>query len=108
VLGREAYRRGRDLGADAREGADAAADGADVVLDVLEEQGFEPRSDDQCVSLVNCPFHDLARKHTELVCGMNLRLLEGVLDGVGDVGLSARLEPAPGHCCVRLGPTLPD
>src|SRR3954468_13638140 len=68
VLGREAYRRGRDLGAGAREGADAAADGAEVLLDVLEEQGFEPRSEDRCVSLVNCPFHALARKHTELVC----------------------------------------
>jgi hypothetical protein len=35
---------------------------------------------------------------------MNLRLLEGVLDGVGATGLSAHLRPAAAHCCVRLEP----
>src|SRR5215203_943623 len=47
------------------------------------------------VTLINCPFHALARTHTELVCGMNLRLLDGVLDGVADSGLAAELAPAP-------------
>jgi predicted ArsR family transcriptional regulator len=108
VLAQEAYRQGRDLGADAWSIADAGEDGADVVLDVLEGEGFEPcRTDDQ-LTLVNCPFHALAREHRELVCGMNLRLLEGVLDGVGDTGLAARLEPVPGNCCVRIGPASAD
>ena len=39
------------------------------------------------------------REHTELVCGMNLRLLDGVLDGVPDAGLArARLRPERRAC----------
>jgi predicted ArsR family transcriptional regulator len=69
---------------------------------MLEEHGFEPRDDDGGIALANCPFHVLAREHTELVCGMNLRLLEGVLGGLPEAGLVARLRPQPGMCCVRL------
>jgi len=69
---------------------------------VLEAQGYEPRIEGGAVTLVNCPFHRLARDHTELVCGMNLRLVEGVLDGLGSTGLTARLHPDPARCCVRL------
>ena len=35
---------------------------------------------------------------------MNLRLLEGVLDGVPDSGLCASLRPEAGMCCVRFDP----
>src|SRR5918997_3581980 len=77
VLGRRAFRRGQEIGA-------AGGAGRDAVLGVLEEHGFEPRIEDDGVALANCPFHALAQEHTELVCGMNLRLLEGVLDGVPD------------------------
>jgi predicted ArsR family transcriptional regulator len=72
------------------------------VLRVLEVHGYEPRIEEGGVALANCPFHALAREHTELICGMNLRLLEGVLDGAAAGGLTARLRPAPGACCVRL------
>jgi predicted ArsR family transcriptional regulator len=58
--------------------------------------------------LANCPFHILAQDHTELVCGMNLRLLNGLLDGLAPTGLTARLDPAPPHCCVRLESAVPD
>jgi predicted ArsR family transcriptional regulator len=103
VLERHAHRRGVELGERAR-AADAAAPGPDVVLAVLEEQGFEPRTEGNAVTLANCPFHTLARTSTELVCGMNLRLLGGVLDGVASTGLVAELRPGPGRCCVRLSP----
>jgi hypothetical protein len=33
---------------------------------------------------------------------MNLRLLDGVLEGADATGLVARLQPTPGRCCVRL------
>lgn len=103
VLGRHAYQRGLDLGQQARSAAREAS-GPDVVRAVLEEQGFEPRTEGDVVTLANCPFHTLARAHTDLVCGMNLRLLGGVLDGVADTGLVADLQPVPGRCCVRLCP----
>ena len=56
------------------------------------------------VELVNCPFHALAEEHTDLVCGMNLALLESVVERVGDGSLAARLEPRPSRCCVVLTP----
>jgi predicted ArsR family transcriptional regulator len=82
-------------------GAELAAGGQDIVS-TLEENGFEPRAADGEVSLANCPFHRLARAHTRLVCEMNLGLVEGMLAGVGEQGLRARLDPQPGSCCVRL------
>jgi hypothetical protein len=37
------------------------------------------------------------------VCGMNLELLSGVIDGAGGADvLEARLAPQPGYCCVRM------
>jgi predicted ArsR family transcriptional regulator len=97
VLDRRARARGRELGA----AVDRAA-GVDALLRVLEAQGYEPRVEEGGIALANCPFHALAREHTELICGMNLRLLEGVLDGAAVGGLTAHLRPAPGACCVRL------
>jgi len=37
-----------------------------------------------------------------LVCGMNLHVVEGILEGAGAEGVEASLEPAPGRCCVTL------
>jgi predicted ArsR family transcriptional regulator len=87
-----AVRRARELGAELA--------GRDL-LDVLEEQGFEPRADGGEVLLGNCPFHELARAHPRLVCELNLALLHGI---AGGSGLCARLDPRPGQCCVRLVP----
>jgi predicted ArsR family transcriptional regulator len=103
ALARQAFDRGRELGQAARE-ANLDSAGREVVLRVLEEQGYEPRTDDDAVTLANCPFHALAAEHTELVCGMNLRLLGGVLEGAGATDLAADLRPTPGRCCVRLEP----
>lgn len=74
------------------------------VFDLLERYGFEPRREDDAIVLANCPFHALAREHTQTVCGMNLHLLRGVLKGRDGAGLQARLAPRPGQCCVRLQP----
>ncbi|CAL9351542.1 hypothetical protein SUDANB132_00471 [Streptomyces sp. enrichment culture] len=92
------HRRAHELGAQL-----AGPEQADV-LAVLEGNGFEPRCEGDAVVLGNCPFHTLAREHTQTVCGMNLHLLRGVLDGLAEDGLRARLDPGPGHCCVRLEP----
>jgi predicted ArsR family transcriptional regulator len=76
-----------------------------VVLDVLAGHGFEPRTeDDGTVVLRNCPFHQMAQEHTDLICGMNLCMMKAVLDQVGDLGLEARLEPEADACCVKLRP----
>ena len=75
------------------------------LVDLLEDNGYEPQVAAGDVILRNCPFHALAQEHTELVCGMNLHLLEGVLDGLGTTGLRAHLDPGPSRCCVRLEPS---
>jgi predicted ArsR family transcriptional regulator len=103
VLERNAHRHGRELGdtvprdAGTREG----------VLRLLEGHGFEPRDEGGVITLENCPFHALARRHTQLVCGMNRHLLDGVLSAVPGAGLVATLRPTEGRCCVRLEPADP-
>ncbi|MGA4863561.1 helix-turn-helix transcriptional regulator [Streptomyces lavendulocolor] len=94
VLHRKAGELGTHLGA--QRGTD--------VCELLERHGFEPRCEDGTILLANCPFHALAQEHTETVCGMNLHLLRGALDGLDETGFEAHLEPAPGRCCVRLRP----
>src|SRR5690606_10802760 len=93
------HRRARELGV--RLGADGDER---QVFRVLERHGFEPRREGESVVLGNCPFHVLARAHTQTVCGMNLHLMRGVLEGLGAAGYEARLAPEPGRCCVRLDP----
>ncbi|MEW2558575.1 helix-turn-helix transcriptional regulator [Streptomyces griseorubiginosus] len=78
--------------------------GADLA-GLLEQYGYEPRREQAgAITLHNCPFHALARDHTPTVCTMNLHLLHGILQGLGERDYQARLSPTPGHCCVRLEP----
>lgn len=75
----------------------------------LTDLGFEPRrATTGELSLANCPFHGLAVRHPELVCGLNQALIGGVLDGLGADRLCARLQPDPGSCCVRVAPAATD
>ena len=70
------------------------------LVGVLGNHGYEPRMVDDDVCLTNCPFDRLAVEHTDLVCGMNLALVDGVLDDLHIQTMSARLEPQPWFCCV--------
>jgi len=103
ILDQRAYELGRQLG-EAADDATGDGDARDAALEVLKTHGFEPRLDGDRVTLANCPFHTLAQEYTDLVCGMNLFLLDGLLDGLGSTGLTARLDPSPPFCCVRLDP----
>jgi predicted ArsR family transcriptional regulator len=81
-------------------------DGAGVAdLDgALAGHGYEPRrGEDGVIRMRNCPFHQLAEHHRDVVCGMNLGLIEGILTGLGADGLRPVLDPRPGHCCVAIG-----
>jgi len=73
-----------------------------LLISLLEDHGYEPRFAGSDIVLYNCPFHALAQEHAEVVCGMSLHLLEGVLEGLGGTGLRACLDPGPSRCCVRL------
>jgi predicted ArsR family transcriptional regulator len=41
-------------------------------------------------------------EYTDLVCGMNVDLIDAMLDALGAAGTHARLAPAPGRCCVTI------
>jgi len=98
---------GQTIGQEARvavANARRASERRDAVVEVLARHGYEPETSRRGeIALANCPFHRLAEEHRDLVCGMNLDFLEGLLDGMGPTDrLSARLAPAPGYCCVRI------
>lgn len=65
----------------------------------LSEHGYEPYYDDAVIRLRNCPFHQLALDFPPLVCGMNLALLAGP---AAAAGWTARMDPAPGRCCISF------
>lgn len=71
--------------------------------ETLEARGYEPAETPSGeIRLRNCPFHALVADHRDLVCDMNLALADGILDGLGDDRLAARLDPQPGQCCVAF------
>lgn len=96
---------GHALGEAARHDAGEAASEEDLLVaaqGILTEYGYEPRQANDEVTLANCPFHALAQDYTDLVCGMNLALMQGFLAALDAPGVQARLDPAPGRCCVTL------
>lgn len=106
-----AHAQGRRIGQRARTRAADQADQADLatrrraLFEELERDGFEPVAGPDGVTVLhNCPFHELSATHTELVCGLNHTMLTAAVDHAADPALQARLEPEPGHCCVRFHP----
>jgi predicted ArsR family transcriptional regulator len=93
AVGRRAREYGEALGRGARD--------RDGLLRVLEATGFEPRPEPDGIALANCPFQRLAKDHPELVCGMNLQLVAGLLSNL-ETPHRAELAPRDGHCCVRI------
>lgn len=103
---REAARAaGREIGEGARR--DRRRSPTRALRAALAAEGYEQVvSDDEGVlRLANCPYDALVDEHRSLVCGMNLALAEGLVDGVG-----ARddyrpvLDPRPDACCVAFVP----
>ncbi|MEU6593216.1 helix-turn-helix domain-containing protein [Streptomyces sp. NPDC046881] len=107
---RTAGQRGRQLGETAREetrpGRLGPERGLTACERLLEQYGYEPvRETPTRLRLRNCPFHPLAGKAPDLVCGMNHAFLSGYLEGLEVNGVHAVLAPESGECCVRLGPS---
>ena len=100
--------RGVEEGAAARSNAEPArgarhgeSNPRATLIELLGERSYMPASTpDGSIRLQNCPYHALSAEHRELTCGMNLAWAEGVLEGLAEEGLTARLAPQPGYCCV--------
>jgi predicted ArsR family transcriptional regulator len=88
VLAEVARRVGREIGT---EGLDAA----------LVRTGYQPTEEDGDTRFRNCPFHALRDQDRATTCGLNLALVEGMVEGSGAEAV-ARLAPEDGYCCVRL------
>lgn len=96
-------RIGRDLA-----GTSRASDPLRVAARALESCGFEPaRAPEGQLVLRNCPFDSLRTGCREVICGMNLALISGVLEGLDLRTVDATLEPQPGTCCVALRASRP-
>lgn len=91
VLAEVARRTGREVGSGSR--LDAA----------LAETGYEPSLEGGEIRFRNCPFHVLRDQDRETTCGLNLALVQGIIEGAGS-DTSAELAPEEGYCCVRLHP----
>ena len=103
TLGQVASEHGRTLGAAALAAADrSGTDALHIACAALAEHGYEPRIESGAATLANCPFHALAEAHADLVCRMNLALVEALVDEIGPGDVDARLDPAEGRCCVTL------
>jgi predicted ArsR family transcriptional regulator len=86
----EAIEVGREQGL-LSSGASAAGAPQDSCIDAVAEHqavlGFDPTivADDRSVTIAfgNCPYGDLARQHSDLVCGLHCGLIEGMVEGRG-------------------------
>ena len=108
VLADVARAHGHGVASDLRSSPkEASADEArpalvERLVGLLARHGYEPRVSGGVVTMVNCPFHALAEGHRDLVCHMNHALLRGVAEEAGLAPGAARLDPAPGRCCVTI------
>lgn len=73
------------------------------LAEALVETGYEPAEEAGETRFRNCPFHVLRDQDRDTTCGLNLALVEGMVEGSG-AHATAVLAPEEGYCCVRLRP----
>jgi predicted ArsR family transcriptional regulator len=103
ALVRTARGIGEQIGAEARARAGSRPGRKRLLagmVDALTAQGYEPEAAGGELRLRNCPFHALVGEHKDLVCGMNLALIEGVVEGLELPAAKPVLAPVTGMCCV--------
>jgi predicted ArsR family transcriptional regulator len=97
---------GRRITAEAEAEAEAEAPAgtapAPAIERVLAARGYEPYRDGDALRLRNCPFANLSAEFPVLVCAMNLCLVEGLLEGMGEAPERAVMDPASDRCCVAI------
>ena len=92
---------GAELGAEAAPDVDPS-ERHGRLLAALRAGGYEPMIEDDAIRLCNCPFEAIVGEHRELVCGMNLALIEGLLAGAELRDFTPVLDPRPHECCVAV------
>ncbi len=80
------------------------------LVDVLTQWGYTPELTTSeggraCrIDLAHCPFHDLARANTDVVCGIHQGLLAGAMQQMGEHDVEVSLQPfaGPDLCHARV------
>lgn len=81
----------------------------DLVLDLLDDLGFEPSRDEdrpEEVRLTRCPLLEAAHRHPEVVCAVHLGIVRGALEEYGADPAGSDLVPfaEPGACRLVVPP----
>ncbi|CAB4891384.1 unannotated protein [freshwater metagenome] len=76
---------------------------------LLADIGFDPVDDaiEHSVVLRRCPFLDVARQQSQIVCSAHLGMISAAVDDFGGNGDAVQLFPfgEPGGCIVTFGPS---
>lgn len=107
-LARVARNFGRSIGRHVREDAGPRSSRRRIrqrALQELADYGFEPaESKDGSIRLSNCPFDALSQQNRQLVCQMNLAMMEGFVAAIPSAELTPELDQRPNVCCVVFRP----
>jgi predicted ArsR family transcriptional regulator len=108
---RDAVEAGRAWGRDLahRAGppsAPSAAAARRKVVDILDDVGFAPRTDERATTahLTRCPLLETAKEYPDVVCGVHLGIVRGALEEYGADSARTQLLPfaEPGACRLAL------
>ena len=81
ALGEPAEQAGRNAVVTARSTQSADEDPTTILTHALRSRGYQPGVGANCeIELRNCPFHRIAQAHQDIVCGLNLRLIQGLAE----------------------------
>ncbi len=56
----------------------------ELLRKTFEEMGFSPQIQSNEMSLLNCPFQDIAINNPEIICRLHLGMIKGALKAMGD------------------------
>jgi predicted ArsR family transcriptional regulator len=105
ALRNAATREGSALGGEARRLAGKRAGASrrmEGLRTVLADAGYHPAAVGGELRMRNCPFSGVAERHRTVTCGMNLALIESMLEVAGLDPAAARLDMQPNWCCVAI------
>lgn len=98
ALTNAARKLGSDLGRASRRGSPRTR-----LLKALAAGSYEPSTEpDGTIRLRNCPFDALVDEHRTLVCGTNVAMAAGIVEGAGADEVVPILDAQPGYCCVTF------
>jgi len=92
----------------------------DRIVALLDDVGFAPTIADShnatadaagaatVIEVHRCPFYDIAREHTDVICAVHLGLIQGALDQMQAPPSTVRIEPfvRPDLCLAHIAPAV--